>query len=296
MSWYKTGEEARKALEKAEQISQLLREKNVPRFRLRKDEKADVIFVDDKGFWCEIHIVKIGNRWVELTCSSGIRACPICMRETRRPLGVTFFTVIDLRQYTKRDGTVVKYSKVLLPARRTLAKQIFEFKEKYGSLRGLRFTLKRYTDNDPACGIIVGEAHRDATGKLKRYNISALGKEYATPFDYEKVLAPPTDEELRVLGFDIAVVGDTPLEESEEELIPEELVEEEVEEEEPELEEEIEEGEEIEEEEEPELEEEEVDEEDMEEELEKIEDEVDELPLEEEEEEKPKKKVRRKKK
>lgn len=226
MSWYKVGAEAKEAIEKSEALSKMLKEKSVPRFWLRTGEQADVIFVDDTGFWCEVHTVKIYDRWNEVTCSAGLRPCPICLKENRRPLGVTYFTVIDLRQYTRKDGTVVKYTKSLLPARRTLAKQIFEFREKYGTLVGLRFTLKRYTENDPSCGIIVGEAHRDQAGKIKIYNLIKLGKEYASPFNYEKVLAPPTEEELRAMGYSVMTISsDIALDDEDEEDIEETLTE-----------------------------------------------------------------------
>jgi len=214
MSWFKKGVEAKQALDKAETLSKMLKEKSVPWFWLKPNTSGDIIFIDDDGFWCEVHIIKHGNQFIKATCSAGIRACPLCLIDKKRPAGIVFFTVLDLRPYEKKDGTQVKYTKVLLPARRTLAKQIFEFKEKYGSLKGLRFTLKRYTENDASCGIIVGEAHRHPDGRLKRYDLSKLGKDFVMPFDYEKVLAPLTEEELRAYGIFLpATLGDTPLEE-----------------------------------------------------------------------------------
>lgn len=210
MTWFKTGLEAKKALEEAEIVSQLLKEKAVPRFWLKANEEAQIIFIDDSGFWCERHIVKLGNKFVEFTCKAGVEPCPLCLKEDRRPAGFTYFTIVDLRQYEKKDGTLVKYTKALLPARRTLAKQLFDFKQKFGSLVGLRAILKRYTSQDPSCGIIV-DFVRDAKGQPKKYNLSALGKDYTSPFDYVKVLAPPTDEELKAFGYSLAIVGDAPI-------------------------------------------------------------------------------------
>lgn len=215
MKWFKTGLEAKKALEQAELTAQLLKDKSAPKFWLKTNEEAQVIFVDDDGFWCERHVVKTGDRYTELTCKGGTEPCPICLKENKRPTGVTCFTVIDLRQYEKKDGTIAKYTKTLLLARRTLAKQIFDFKQKFGSLVGTRVILKRYTQQDPSCGIIL-DFIRDQKGTPKVYNIASLGKDYAVPFDYIKVLAPPTEEELRLLGYSLAVVGDIPLPDDEE--------------------------------------------------------------------------------
>jgi len=195
MSWFKKGEEARKALEEREKLNQQMREKSYVKFYLKPDSEAPVIFVDDEGFWCEVHTIKAGNGYKTLTCSAGMKPCAICVQQGEKPQGVLCFTIIDLRPYVKRDGTVAKFTKSILMAKRTLAKQLEDYKKKFGSLVGMKFILKRYTDKDTACGIV-----KDVV-EDRRYNLLGLGKEYAVPYDYEKVLAPPTDEELRFLGF-----------------------------------------------------------------------------------------------
>jgi len=202
MSWYKRGQEAITALERQEKVSKLLKEKSVPWFWLKPGEEAVVVLVDDDPFWCEVHTVQIGNRWVNLTCSEGLRPCRICQVKGRRPAGVTFYTAIDLRPFTTQDGRVLKARKVLLPAKSTLAKQLIELKEKHKSLVGLKIRLKRYTNKDPNTGIVV-----EVLGRVR------LKGEFAVPFEYEKVLAPPTDEELEALGFVVPVEGDSILEE-----------------------------------------------------------------------------------
>lgn len=204
MSWYKTGTDAVKALEKQERVSKMLKEKNVPWFRLKPEESAVVILVDDNPFWCEIHTVQIANRWVNLTCSEGLRPCPICQQKGRKGQGTTFYTCIDTRPKVLQDGRTQKYTKCLLPAKRTLAKQLIELKEKYKSLTGLKIELKRYASTDAACGIVVA-----VLGRVK------LKGDWGVPFDYTKVLAPPTEEELEALGFSVTVVGDSPVEDDE---------------------------------------------------------------------------------
>lgn len=217
MSWFKVGQDAKTALEKAEKIGQLLKAKAVPRFWLKVDEEADVIFVDDIGFWCERHVIKIGNRFHDVTCCAELRPCPICLKEGRQPIGTVFFTVIDLRQFVDKNGQIVKYRKVLLGAKRTLAKQIFDYKAQLGSLVGRRFKLKRYTAKDSNTGIIVQVYP-------KAYKLTG---DLAVPFDYETILAPPTDEELHYLGYTTTVLSDSPLDSELDEDLGEELEEEE---------------------------------------------------------------------
>lgn len=203
MGWYKVGMEAKVALERSEKISQLLKAKSVPRFWLRVDEEAEVIFVDDLGFWCEVHTVKIGDKFFDLTCCAEVAPCPICLKEGKSPSGVVYFTVIDLRQFVDKQGNVIKNRKVLLGAKRTLAKQLFDLKNQYGSLVGRRVKLKRYTAKDANTGIVVHVFD-------KIYNVAKLG-ELGRPFEYEKVLAPPTQEELAMIGYNVKVVSDSPL-------------------------------------------------------------------------------------
>lgn len=221
MGWFKTGKNAKEAMVEQEKTLEALNKRRVPKFWLDVGEEATVIFVDDEGFWCERHTLKRGDKFYEVTCSAGIRPCPFCISGESKPYGVTFFTIIDTRKYVKKDGTVAKDTKTLLPAKRTLARQIFDYKESLGSLVGAAAKLKRYGAKDPNCGIIV-DLLRDETGKLKKYRLPPAFQE---PFPYEEVLAPYTEQELRVLGLDVHIpkaIGDVPLF-GEEEISPLEL-------------------------------------------------------------------------
>lgn len=206
MSWFKKGEEAIKKLEVVEDFNNF-NKKQIPEFWLKPNEEADVIFVDDEGFWCERHIIKHNGKYIGLTCKAGIGVCPLCLHEDKRPTGLVYYTVISLRPFTKRDGTVVKYQKVLLAARRTLATQIRDYKREYGTLVNCRVTLKRYQSNDASCGIIK-TIIKNSDGKPKRFNITSLGADFNIPYNYEVILAPPTDNDLKLLGFTTKIAGD----------------------------------------------------------------------------------------
>jgi len=217
MSWYKRGEEAHKAIAELDKVTQMMQDRYVPRFFLRPDQQADVIFVDDEGFFCERHLIQVGGRWQDVTCCAAIRPCPICLSDNKKPMPVVYYTIIDLRSFLDRNGKRVPYRKVLLGARRQLAKQIKDFKDKYGSLVGLRFTLKRYQQKEAACGSILGDAYRK-DGKKVRYNLAKLGSDFTTPFDYEKLLAPPSPEEYQAMGYRMSTLGDSPLDVVDDEL------------------------------------------------------------------------------
>jgi hypothetical protein len=203
MSWYKKGvEEVRKSITQDEAQAALRAETGyVFKFYLKPETEAKVIFVDDEGFYCNVHTVQINGRWQTLTCTEGIRPCPICQQTGKKGSGTVYFTVIDTRPYVAKDGTTHKMTKALLPAKRQLAKQLLDIKDKVGSLVGMSFTLKRYGSKDAASGIVL-DYDKDKIYKLK--------DDWAVPYDYEKILRPLTDEELEALGFTaLKVVGDT---------------------------------------------------------------------------------------
>ena len=100
-----------------------------------------------------------------------------------------------------KDGKTHKMTKALLPAKRQLAKQLLDIKDKVGSLVGMPFTLKRYGTKDASCGIIL-DYEKDKIYKLKG--------DWTVPYDYEKVLRPLSDDELRSLGFiPTKIIGDS---------------------------------------------------------------------------------------
>lgn len=205
MSWFKRGDEALHALEQREKIAEMQRRKAVPKFWLEEGKEARVVFVDDTGFFCERHVIKKGGSFQEVTCCAELKPCPICIRENQRPMAITYYTIIDTREYVRRDGTVAKNTKVLLPAKRMLARQIWDYKQKYGSLVGAIVTLKRFTKKEANCGVIT-EIEKGANGKLKRVKLKG---DYAVPFKYEEVLAPPTDDEWKLLGYSMGVIGES---------------------------------------------------------------------------------------
>ena len=194
MSWFKKGEEGFVEKKKLDKAAELRKEKNVPRFWLKKGERAKVIFLDDEGFYCYVHQLNINGSWNNyITCPAETRPCPICDSGDRATF-CAHYSVIDLRSYTKQDGTKVKYSKKILPAKSSAIHRLYDLKKKHGSLVGMLVEVIRY-ENDPNCGGTF-----EVLGKVKDFE-KKFKKEDRTPFQLEKVLAPPKPEEFKELGY-----------------------------------------------------------------------------------------------
>jgi len=196
-TWFRIGEEGFKEKQRLDAIAEMKKEKSVPRFRLRPQETAKIIFLDSDGFYIKEHNLKIAGRWGNyVTCTSDFKPCPVC-QSGDRPTYTAYYTIIDTRTIVTSDGRKLKNRKVLLPLKGSAINIIEDIKKKVKNLRGLVFEVKRYTAQDPNCGAVFERLGRVDLKKLKD----------SEPYDYEKVLAPPTDEELENMGFDVTVVG-----------------------------------------------------------------------------------------
>jgi len=199
-TWFKLGDEGLEEKKKLDHIAQLKRERAAGRFWLKGDDEAVVVFVDDTGFYVKTHILSVDGNWSNITCIRDFSPCPIC-NTGKKPTVIAYYTVIDTRTIVRRDGIKEANRKVLFPAKGSAINILADMKKKYGSLVGLAFKVKRYSDKSPNCGDFF-----DLVSK-KRVDLTKFGKDANKPIDYGKITTPPTEEELKAMGFGIKVVG-----------------------------------------------------------------------------------------
>ncbi len=199
-SWFKKGEEGIKEKQRQDAIREERQSKQAFRFWLKEGASARILFLDDDAFFCYVHQFKHDGSWNNYaTCVKDIKPCPICETDSKlKPVFVGHYTILDLTSYTKKDGTTVKYSKKILPAKGSAIMRLNDLKKKYGSLKGLVFEVKRYTTKDPNCGSTF-----DYEGKISKQELKNLEvkKKDLMPFNFEEILQPPTDEEYAFYGF-----------------------------------------------------------------------------------------------
>jgi|GEM_PF-3664661 len=199
-AWYRIGKDAEEFARSRALAFQQRKERAVPIFYLKVEEEATVVFVDDKGFGVNVHKVKVGDRWISLTCVKDFAPCPLCATGNRSSY-VIYYTVIDTRPFTDREGRTSKFRKSLFAATgSTLQMRIADEKEEQNGLIGAVCVFKRYSAKESSAGTLV-----KFKGKIDI--AQKFGEEYAKPLDYLKILAPPTEEELESLGFSVSIVG-----------------------------------------------------------------------------------------
>lgn len=185
-----------------DKVTEMKREKSAPRFMLKAGEEAVIVFVDTNPIFVWEHNLEIAGKWGNhFTCVKEKKTCPICHNNSQdKSVYIAYFTVIDTREFTRKDGTKVKNRKVLYPAKGSSMPKVEDLIKKYGSLSGLAFKVKRYTKQEPNCGTTF-----DKIGKVDLVKKFGVGSD--KPFEYKKILIPPTAEELESLGISMTIVG-----------------------------------------------------------------------------------------
>lgn len=177
--------------------------RRAPRFWMLPEAEAVVVFVDSSPVRVYEHRFKRMGRMEYATCTAETGSCKLCDALRKEPGKVLYLTCIDTREFTTKKGKKVKNSISLygFKGKTAIAKLQDLLKSNGNNLKGLAFKVKRYDSMGSSSGEIV-EKYRD-----KRYDITKLNPE-AAPFNYEEVLKPLTDMELRRMGIHTEYVGE----------------------------------------------------------------------------------------
>jgi hypothetical protein len=214
--WFTKGKEGRKKA-KQENEAAKSRGKNDPwRVRLKNDESGvRLVFLDNPDFFLREHTLKMGpKKYINETCIQEFDNCSPCDHLGDMSSYEVVCSVIDTRSWKNKKEEVKKNQKKLLVCK-SKARDIL---------------LRRVDQNDGNLQYCVVEFARGSaqnecgTGedivflkKLTKKQVLSLmppdvAKEdradWIEPFEYEKVFAPKTAEELRKLYGGSAVGGD----------------------------------------------------------------------------------------
>jgi len=208
-AWFKKGKEGVKESQKVDTEAKARRDAAGPmRFWLEYDSAAKLTFLDNPQFFIWEHTIKIGNKWRNyFTCIKEIDSCPLC-EGGENPSFILVGTVINHKKWKSSDGSMHQNEKMLFVAkgraRQRLLKQI---ERRDNNLKFCAYEMARGTTQTEA-----------ATGEdfefLKRLTKKALSKlipkgendDWLNPFDYEKIFAPLSVEDLTKLAG-----GETPV-------------------------------------------------------------------------------------
>lgn len=197
MSIIDKGDDVFKKRDEIENLSNIRKERMAPRFWMLPDEKAIVVFLDSvpSGVW--EHHLNLGGRWGNhLTCVKEDGNCPLCAKGDKSSY-IAYFSAIDTREFSRPDGSKVKNRKVLFGVKRMQMKKFAEIMKRHNKdIRGKAFQISRYNKSESSSGVDY-EYLRD---------VDLTKLEDTTPFDYDKVLAPYSVNDLLALGITVPVL------------------------------------------------------------------------------------------
>ncbi|QIG76118.1 hypothetical protein EVC24_097 [Rhizobium phage RHph_I4] len=182
-------------------------------------ETADIVILDDKPgprFWEHTARNPRTGYWTEFEqCPHEWDNCPLCPPEGEKaPYYVMMLTVIDMREFTDREGRVWAATRKLLPVKIEQQGFFDDLYKQHGSLRGIRLIMTRdggkmsspignniqfdcvHTEEDMAeyCKSVgLWEEYKQDNGRV----IWGEG-EFINPYQYGKIFEKPSGAKLRL--------------------------------------------------------------------------------------------------
>ena len=215
-SWFKTGKEAKAAVEEADRRTEEKREASgrAWRFYLKEGEEARITFVDGdldgdgllrNPVFKEHNLMQNGRYGNFFVCTSDQEPCPIC-EGGDEPSLVQAFTIIDHREVKSKDQTKT-YSnmKRLFVAKRNVMKLLQSKASKQGGLVGCTFDVMRSGSNAPNTGDSFDFVEKNTLPDLQGYFVKEDDKgnkeTYFVPYTYAEEISYHDAAELRKMGY-----------------------------------------------------------------------------------------------
>ena len=220
-SWFQTGDDGVKMSDQKEKEQKLRYEKRVPfKFKVPEGGSRKATVLDDPFFFLSLHSIKnTRGGFDDITCINDFDTCPICASGLY-PSHALLVTIIN-HEHEGKDGKKYPHAKQLAMFKSGAKTKFLRTKKELNdksnikSLVGCAFTFNR--DKKKECS--TGEDARfirqfTPAQMLKMAPKSILDKgkaevlKYLQPYDYEKIFAPRTKEELSALIGAPAPVGE----------------------------------------------------------------------------------------
>lgn len=165
----------------------------VPRFWLPSEKETKIVFLDDNPPIIEEHQLKISGDWRNwVTCLRIIgEACPVCDILEDSPYTIGFYTILDLSEFTDRQGQKRKNEKKLLPAKFKTLQMFRKYSKKRDGLQYCMFDVSRSSADSFNIGDIYDFEERLSESEAKKLNSDI------TPFDYAEILKPKSAAEIK---------------------------------------------------------------------------------------------------
>lgn len=189
------------------------------RFYMKPGEQKQILVLDATArsacfYEHDIFIASQKQSYNE-SCPKEFDLCPICQMAERggqnspfkQPYYVMMLSIIDLTPYQKRDGSIIPWSRKLLPCKAQSQDFFDRLEASQGGLRGVKLLMTRPTNDTVRIGlpefmqkhteeeILASFSHPEMKGKDGSVYKLANADCYA--YDYAELFPQPTGEDIR---------------------------------------------------------------------------------------------------
>lgn len=166
----------------------------VQRFYLPAGKEAKIIFLDDDPIILEEHQLRINGDWRNwFTCRRNLpnEDCVICKELGDHPSTVGYYTILDLSKYENKKGQTVQNTIKLFAPKFKALQMIKRASQKRGGLQYWVCDVYRSSADAFNVGDVFEFEEKTDLESIKQLNPEAR------ILNYEDILAPKTNEELR---------------------------------------------------------------------------------------------------
>jgi hypothetical protein len=189
------------------------------RFYMKPGEQKQLLILDTVArsacfYEHEIYIPSQKTVYQE-SCPKEFDICPICQMAERgganspfnNPYYVMMLSIIDLTPFTKKDGSIIPWSRKLLPLKAQSQDFFDRLEQNQGGLRGCKLLMTRPTSDTVKVGlpeliqkhteeeILASFAHPEL--KAQDGTVYKLANADCYPYDYAVEFPQPTGEDIR---------------------------------------------------------------------------------------------------
>jgi hypothetical protein len=176
------------------------------RFFVPAGESKEIVILDEKpDFFMWEHNYKENGKWGNFaSCCKEWETCPACDKypDNHSYFGM-YLTVIDLSEYTDKQGNEVEFSRKLLLVKPSQQKKITRLYERHKTLRGMHLEMTRDGEKDSAIGNdieFLDFLSEDDLAEYVREWTDREGKTHeedcSVPYEYETMFSEPTPENI----------------------------------------------------------------------------------------------------
>jgi hypothetical protein len=207
--WFQEGAAGRKMAEQKAKEQKLRYESQLPwTFRVDVGARVPATFLDDAWFYLNIHDVQLpGDKfYTPVTCIQDVDTCPVCV-SSKLSSYVLITTILNHSKYKTKKGEELQHYKQLAMFKGTALTNLqYRREDLKGSIKFHCFKFARGKEKECRTGSDITYFKKFTPANMKLFipkdiiSDTEKAKDFLAPYNYEKLFAPKSIEELSAIA------------------------------------------------------------------------------------------------